>query len=74
MEVRAACAAAIRAAQQVPGVLVTPSADAQAVVDAAGTTRVRVYYWSSSHSDPVRLSTQVLAAVQDQRRVAAQAA
>jgi small-conductance mechanosensitive channel len=64
IDARAACAASAHAATQAPGVLVTPSTDAQAFVDSAGALHVRVYYWASSQADTVRLSTQVLAAVQ----------
>ena len=69
-DLRTACALSARAAAQVPGVLVTPDATAQGIIDAAGAVRVRVYYWINSRADASRLSTLVTAAVFEQLHAA----
>jgi hypothetical protein len=60
------CATCVRAAHQVPGVLLTPGADAACFYDAGGVLRVRVFFWANSRSEPARLGTLVLAAAQEQ--------
>lgn len=63
-DIRTACAVSIRAAQQVTGVLTAPGADAQVLMDAASTGRVRVFFWANTRTVPLHLYAEVMAAVQ----------